>query len=259
MGPLTWGGAGEKQHAGKQLSLSGDWEPQQEEDESSNGEIKGARLFRTTLILQRRNEVVLKIVSYLLGNDAFTENNGESFLTTLDENSFKHAHGVSEDLKYALREAVEILGNEAARQLKDYATKTKTKFPEATEISDECLRYLYRLLFLFFVESRPDLKYAPMNDPHYVDGYSLEWLRDLEMIPLISQEDQEGRFLNDSIQKLFKFFSKGTQNDAQALMDQHASAELFKISGLPSTLFDPSRMQLLANGLGMRESLQFLS
>ncbi len=258
-GTLDVGGAGEKQHAGKQLSLSGDWEPQQEEDESSNGEIKGARLFRTTLILQRRNEVVLKIVSYLLGNDAFTENNGESFLTTLDENSFKHAHGVSEDLKYALREAVEILGNEAARQLKDYATKTKTKFPEATEISDECLRYLYRLLFLFFVESRPDLKYAPMNDPHYVDGYSLEWLRDLEMIPLISQEDQEGRFLNDSIQKLFKFFSKGTQNDAQALMDQHASAELFKISGLPSTLFDPSRMQLLANGLGMRESLQFLS
>lgn len=63
----------------------------------------------------------------------------------------------------------------------------------------------------------------------------------------------------NSIQKLFKFFSKGTQNDAQALMDQHASAELFKISGLPSTLFDPSRMQLLANGLGMRESLQFLS
>lgn len=207
-------------------------------------------------ILQRRNEVVLKIVSYLLGNDAFTENNGESFLTTLDENSFKHAHGVSEDLKYALREAVEILGNEAARQLKDYATKTKTKFPEATEISDECLRYLYRLLFLFFVESRPDLKYAPMNDPHYVDGYSLEWLRDLEMIPLISQEDQEGRFLNDSIQKLFKFFSKGTQNDAQALMDQHASAELFKISGLPSTLFDPSRMQLLANVVFPNKTLQ---
>ena len=207
-------------------------------------------------ILQRRNEVVLKIVSYLLGNDAFTENNGESFLTTLDENSFKHAHGVSEDLKYALREAVEILGNEAARQLKDYATKTKTKFPEATEISDECLRYLYRLLFLFFVESRPDLKYAPMNDPHYVDGYSLEWLRDLEMIPLICQEDQEGRFLNDSIQKLFKFFSKGTQNDAQALMDQHASAELFKISGLPSTLFDPSRMQLLANVVFPNKTLQ---
>ena len=106
------------------------------------------------------------------------------------------------------------------------------------------------------MESRPDLKYAPMNDPHYVDGYSLEWLRDLEMIPLISQEDQEGRFLNDSIQKLFKFFSKGTQNDAQALMDQHASAELFKISGLPSTLFDPSRMQLLANVVFPNKTLQ---
>lgn len=207
-------------------------------------------------ILQRRNDSVLKAVSYLLGNEAFTENNGVSFLTTLDEKSFKHAHGVSEDLKYALREAVEILGNEAAAKLKDYASKTKTRFPDAAEISDECLRYLYRLLFLFFVESRPDLKYAPMNDPHYVDGYSLEWLRDLEMVPLISQEDQEGRFLNDSIQKLFKFFSKGTENDSQGLTDQHASAELFKITGLPSTLFDPARMPLLKNVVFSNKTLQ---
>ena len=29
----------------------------------------------------------------------------------LDENSHRHAHGVSEDLKYSLRDAVELLGN----------------------------------------------------------------------------------------------------------------------------------------------------
>ena len=39
-------------------------------------------------------------------------------------------------------------------------------------------------------------------------------------------------------------------------MDQHASAELFKISGLPSTLFDPSRMQLLANVVFPNKTLQ---
>jgi hypothetical protein len=39
---------------------------------------------------------------------------GNSLLESLDENAHKHAFGVSEDLKYALREAIELLGNEAA-------------------------------------------------------------------------------------------------------------------------------------------------
>ena len=44
------GGSEKQEHAEKQLSLSENLEPQEEEDESSNGEIKGARLFRTTLM-----------------------------------------------------------------------------------------------------------------------------------------------------------------------------------------------------------------
>ena len=44
-----------------------------------------------------------------------------SLLDGLDENAHKHAFGVSEDLKYALREAIELLGNEAARQLRAQA------------------------------------------------------------------------------------------------------------------------------------------
>jgi hypothetical protein len=44
---------------------------------------------------------------------------------SLDENAHKHAFGVSEDLKYALREAIELLGNEAARQLDEQASGSK--------------------------------------------------------------------------------------------------------------------------------------
>jgi hypothetical protein len=42
-------------------------------------------------------------------------------LESLDENAHKHAFGVSEDLKYAIREAIEVLGNEAVRQLRQQA------------------------------------------------------------------------------------------------------------------------------------------
>ena len=35
------------------------------------------------------------------------------YLDDLDENSHKHAHEVSDDLKYALRKSIELIGNEA--------------------------------------------------------------------------------------------------------------------------------------------------
>ena len=40
---------------------------------------------------------------------------GRSLLDHLDDNSHKHAFAVSEDLKYALRESIELIGNEAIR------------------------------------------------------------------------------------------------------------------------------------------------
>ena len=70
-----------------------------------------------------------------------------------DENSRLHAVGVSTDLKYAMQEAVELLGNEALRQ---YADRNRPA-PSAEDLTRECLRYLYRLLFLFFAEAHPEL------------------------------------------------------------------------------------------------------
>ena len=43
---------------------------------------------------------------------------------------------------------------------------------------------MYRLLFLFYIEARPDLGYAPMDSETYRKGYSLEHLRDLELVRL---------------------------------------------------------------------------
>lgn len=213
-------------------------------------------------LLSRRSESAFKAVAYLLGSEAYAASGTESRLADLDEKSFKHAHGVSEDLKYALREAVELLGNEAAQQLKKLASdQKKSVYSGANEIdaavlSDECLRYLYRLLFLFFVEARPDLQYVPMNDMHYVDGYSLEWLRDLEMIPLTSKEEQEGSFLHQSIQELFDFLGHGTKIQSSSNEELGFSQNEFCVRELQSSLFDDSKMKLLKKVTFTNKTLQ---
>lgn len=206
--------------------------------------------FDWTEILSRREANVLHATAVMLGEFAFTQKDGQCYLETLDENSHKHAHGVSDDLKYALRESIELLGNEAAKQLRLKAAENKKGFfsgkrrLRAEDLSDECLRYMYRLLFLFFVESRPELKYAPVGDDAYLDGYSLEGLRDLELIPLVSESERNGSYLHESIDRLFRFFEEGTPvHDGLSIAD--ATKDGFEIEKLPSTLFDPAKMPLL--------------
>ncbi|MGE2956258.1 hypothetical protein ACQH8B_27470, partial [Klebsiella pneumoniae] len=102
-------------------------------------------------ILSRRETDTLKATSVLLHKDSLLPGSGAPYLDSLDDNSHKHAFGVSEDLKYALRESIELLGNEAMRYLIDnelaYYTGKRAINPD--ELSRECLRYMYRLLFLF--------------------------------------------------------------------------------------------------------------
>jgi len=169
---------------------------------------------------------------------------GQPLLDNLDENSHKHAFSVSEDLKYALRESIELLGNETTQYLikhgkVNYTGKNAIK-PE--ELSRECLRYMYRLLFLFYIEARPELEYAPMKSMTYLKGYSLENLRDLEMIPLYSEEDKNGHYLNDSLNLLFKLIHKGYT--ARKHIDTR-DIDDFSITQLDSHLFDPKRTPTL--------------
>ena len=53
----------------------------------------------------------------------------------------------------------------------------------ANDLTVECLRYMYRILFLLFVEARPDLAYAPTENDAFQSGYSFEDLRDRNRSP----------------------------------------------------------------------------
>ena len=176
-------------------------------------------------ILGRRDDATLKAAAALLHRDSLLPpegRGGQSLLDHLDENAHKHAFAVSEDLKYALRQSIERLGNEAARYLLDH-TRTGYTGKQALDpgqLSRECLRYMYRLLFLFYIEARPDLGYAPLQSEAYRRGYSLESLRDLELVRLESEESRNGYYLHHSIQRLFVLIYKGYRGvrDHQAFL-----------------------------------------
>ena len=213
-------------------------------------------------LFSRRESDTLKVVSVLLHRDALADKQGQSLLDTLEENAHKHAYGVSEDLKYALREAIELLGNEAASQLEARARQqSKSIYSgdnalDPAQLSLECLRYMYRLLFLFYIEARPELGYAPMGSQTYLHGYSLEHLRELELIPLTSESEQQGRYLHDTLQTLFTLVQQGYQPEGDLLAASQSGADAFTMAPLQSHLFDPARTPLLNKVIFPNQLLQ---
>ncbi len=211
-------------------------------------------------ILDRKDADTLKACASLLHRDCLAPGEGNSLLESLDENAHKHAFGVSEDLKYALREAIELLGNEAARQLREQAADAKKGFfsgkdqLDAGDLSLESLRLVYRLLFMFYIEARPELGYVPIGKSDiYLKGYSLESLRDLEMQPLTTPHTREGFYFDATLRRLFKLVAEGT---GLAAPTQHqlggaggstvaGARETFALAPLDSRLFDDSTLPLL--------------
>lgn len=217
-------------------------------------------------ILGRKDNKTLQATAALLFKDSLVPADGDSLLDSLDENAHKHAFGVSEDLKYALREAIELLGNEATEQLlqrKDVSWAGEKTGLNPDQLSRECLRYMYRLLFLFYIEARPELGYVPIKTSQsYLKGYSLESLRDLEMVQLQSEQSLKGHYFHHSIQKLFNLIHTGKPHDQGDLaLDGSYSASStgltgFDIHALDSHLFDPKRTAYLEKVKFTNQTLQ---
>lgn len=217
-------------------------------------------------ILGRRDDKTLKATAVLLHRESLAPDEGQCRLDSLDENSHKHAFAVSDDLKYALRQAIELLGNEAASQLITQAGERKEGIYsgknalDPDQLSQECLRFMYRILFLFYIEARPELGYLPANDETWRLGYSLDSLRDLESVRLTTEDSRRGRYFHDSLQRMFSLIYRGRQLDSQ--MDhthsyhQSSAEPTFTLQGLDSHLFDPAKTPLLNRVVFSNETLQ---
>lgn len=212
-------------------------------------------------ILQRKEKLTFDVTAALLHKDALAPGSGPSLLETLDENSHKHAFAVSADLKYGVRRAVELLGNEAIHHRRASNRRVVTEPEMAARLTEDCLTYIYRLLFLFYVEARgTEAGVVPMNSEAYREGYSLEALRDLELVPLEDEHARNGFYIHESLERLFRLLNRGFQSaEAQAagaLAWGHGTSlaaddtplydELtLSLEGLDAPLFDDERFNLL--------------
>ena len=205
-------------------------------------------------ILDRKDSATLQATAALLHKTSLAPGEGNSLLESLDENAHKHAFGVSEDLKHALREAIELLGNEAAQQLRQLAADQRKGFfsgkdqLDPGDLSLECLRMVYRLLFMFYIEARPELGYVPIGKSEvYLKGYSLESLRELEMKKLVTPESRDGLYFDKTLRRLFSLVAQGCGFGQQLNVQAMAGAkDSFALAPLDSRLFDETTMPLLA-------------
>lgn len=165
-------------------------------------------------------------------------------MDSIIEESFKNAYEVTKDLKEGVILAVETIANEALyfwNQNHNIPVSDYTDDKFETEVKDDCLTIVYRLLFLFYAESREELDILPIGDEVYKRGYSLESLRDLEMVRLNSQESRNGYFFDESIRHLFSLLSDGHN----AGVSEHFKS--FRVRPIDSPLFSDKNLLHLAN------------
>ncbi|MEQ8192717.1 MAG: DNA methyltransferase, partial [Candidatus Eremiobacterota bacterium] len=154
----------------------------------------------------------------------------------------------SEDLKFGVRRAVELIGNEFIYYNREKLHEKMYDKDLAKNLTTESLRFLYRLLFIFYIEARPELEFAPIKSEEYRKGYSLESLRDLELVPLNSEEARNGYYIDSSLKKLFELIYSGFGNGARQIDlwdDIKTEYKTFSFYPLKSHLFDRDLIPLL--------------
>ena len=192
---------------------------------------------------------------------------------TLGEQSHKLAHGVTENLQVAVREAIELLANEwvsdrRRRSLGMINLRPEEALPDgsttvtAEQLRHEALTFVYRLIFCFYAEAHgAELDVLPINDDAYRLGYSLEALRDLELVPL-SEQSAEGTYFQTHLNRLFTLVHEGFHplqqeaNPDQLQLQLAQQQRTFELPPLTATLFDPKATPLLSRAQLSNRCLQ---
>lgn len=206
--------------------------------------------FELEEIFSRLENTTLQAMSVLLHKDSLCPDDGKVLLDELDEQSQKNASGVSQDLKYALRESIELLGNEVLYDMKARLGRDLDANPvDAGQLTLECLRYMYRMLFVLFIESRPELGYAPIKAQSYYSGYSLESLRDIaDNIRDDANEVGDGYYLHETLAKLYELIYEGypkTEDELKQATGSDSLHDMFLIAPLKAHIFDPEYTKMI--------------
>ncbi|MEU8425086.1 class I SAM-dependent DNA methyltransferase [Micromonospora sp. NPDC048835] len=198
----------------------------------------------------RNDDKELDVVAALFGADSLRPpaEGGTEPLADLVAGSRQHAVGVSSELREGLKVSVELIANEVLDQIRraGYQPQQVMALDElAKELGRESLRYLYRILFLLYAEARPELGVLPVNDPQYVEGYSLARLGDL-VSRRLAPSAEDGTHLYESLDLLFRMVNDGHRPRGGAEIAENASeGEGLRFEPMKSDLFLPEKTKLI--------------
>lgn len=205
--------------------------------------------FDLSAIFGRHEPTTLRAMAALLHKEALCPKEDKPLLDALDAASYRNANAVSDDLKYALRESIELLGNEVLYYYRTHHVPgVEAEEIDAADLSIQCVRYMYRLLFLFFMESRPELGYAPIKENTYLSAYSIESLRSIA--EQVRPDDMVGEnyYFSDTLSTLFNMIYNGyprKDEDLKKCEAQESAHDVFVILPLKAHIFDRERTPLL--------------
>lgn len=191
---------------------------------------------------------------YLLcGKQSLASEGQSTLMDRLEEESTKNAFSVTKDLKEGVIHAVEGLANEAIYYIHEVRNEAIDETDDAFEqkVKDDCITIVYRLLFIFYAEARPELGILPTDNEVYLNGYSLDKLRDLESVEMQKPATQNGYFIHDSLWRLFSMIHNG-YNESLIRQTKEAKDEndiplsrTFAVKKIDSPLFDDSKLKVL--------------
>lgn len=157
---------------------------------------------------------------------------------------------VKETLTIQNNPYIRVVGNEVLYDMKTRLGRDLDAEPvDAGQLTLECLRYMYRMLFVLFIESRPELGYAPIKAQSYYSGYSLESLRDIaDNIRDDVNEVGDGYYLHETLAKLYELIYDGypkTEDELKKATGSDSLHDMFLIAPLKAHIFDPEYTKMI--------------
>ncbi|GAA3572658.1 class I SAM-dependent DNA methyltransferase [Nonomuraea rosea] len=194
----------------------------------------------------------LETVAALFGAESLINHEGQAALSDLVDKGHKHAVSVSKELREALRQSVELVAQEILDRVHEQGADHEDLGDDlARRLTEQSLRYLYRILFLLYAEARPELGILPGKHEAYKEGYGLARLGETVSYDL-PEEAERGLYFHDSLGLLFTLVDQGYQPSAamRYVLDEEGNeiavgGENIRFEPLKSTLFRPDRTPLI--------------
>ncbi|WP_405408542.1 Eco57I restriction-modification methylase domain-containing protein [Streptomyces decoyicus] len=219
----------------------------------------------------RANEIDLIAAVFSADSLRPGEDGSDDGIARLVTASRDHSVGVTAELRVGLQKSVQLIANEVLTRARSEHGVHPEDLPEWLPdvlrepgdlprlLTEESLRYLYRILFLLYAEARPELNILPLKSEAYESGYSVARLRELVVPEKLGSASRRGHHFHESLALLFDRVYHGhplagtvTDRASASVLAEEAPTlaeddgrDNVRIEALRSRLFDPESIKLV--------------